>query len=569
MKSCFRVGHRILVTLASLGLTAGTASAQLTDLRGLPPEVLNFSFVAPPQPRAMLKAWDGVVLPDQGFNLVLGPVEIDWNRTNLDWRFAWESNTPSVTSVRWEISKYPFPASGDFAPAPGFGLVGSSSDHLFFVDLNLLAPRPPNWSPTLAFQGITGAFKSTGIVLPPTDITSATRLTRLGALNVRFAGALIPDTSSASVQAYAAQADPVIAQSMSLYGRVVPLSSLGLPIGPPSNVVVLNFFEPDPTNVLPPPVFVHATAALAGYTPVRPYNFNWSCHVVQTRDAYIGTTLVLKGTKGDICDSDSDIVGDVVDAFGDVFEFVADFVNWVSDTYGDIKAEVASQMSATLTKFNIPCNQTCASIALNTAMAAAGMPPEIPDVEQLKAMGEGYLVDAVADYAEAQTGVPVPPAVREEIRQQAAKMIDDAAGNVFAGGEGSSLFVPDVTYQFHGPIVVVDLTNTHNQYVSMTEPLRIEDQTGRYKVESFFIPPIRPGQTLRIALTLDPIQDPKAWMNLLPSGEDSPLFGTYWQKMDNAEAALEEWRALYRTDDLTLKVKVGPYDAFTAILPAK
>jgi len=558
----------VLLTFATVGLTVATSSAQISDLRGLPSEVLKFSFVAPPPPQVTLKAWDGVLLADNVFNLVYGPVSIDWTRKNLDWRFLWQANTPLVASVRWEISKYPFPTTGDFVPAPGLGLAGGASTPFFFVDLNLLAPRPPNWTPTLAFKGITGAFKSTGVVLPPTEIKPGANVTRLGALNVRFTGAMIPDTANATVEAYAVQADPVIAQSMSLYARVVPLNSSGTPIGPPSNVVVFNFFEPDPTNVLPLPAFVHAGAALASYTPVRPYNFSWGCHVVFTTD--IDLIGVVKGDKANICDDASDIVSDIVGAFTDLFEFVADFVNWVSDTYSDIKADVASKMSGALTAVGIPCDQTCASLALNTALVAAGMPPELPDVEQLQAMGEGYVVDSVVNAAEAQTGVPVPPEVREELRKQAAKMIDDAAANLFNGGEApSSLYIPDVTYQFHGPIVVVDLFNPNSQYVSMTEALRIEDQTGRYKTKYFFVPPLRPGQTTRIALTLEPVQDPKAWMDLLPTKNDNPLSSSYWQKMEAAETALSDWRMLYRSDDLIIKATVGAYDQFTVTLPAK
>ena len=568
MKPVVRLCHRMLLFAGvSVGVTVATATAQISDLRGLPPEVLHFSFVAPPPPQATLKAWDGIVLPDQGFNLVLGPVGVDWNRKNLDWRFVWEANGAGVASVRWEISKYPFPAFGGFVPAPGVGLIGTASTQMFLVDLNLLAPRPPNWTPRLAVHGITGSFTSTGVLLPPTELTVTTQPTRLGALNIRFPGAMIPDTSSASVNAYAVQADPVIAQSMTLYARVVPLNSSGVAIGPPSNVVVFKFFEPDSTNVLPQPVFVHANAGLVDYTPVRPYNFNWGCHVVYTTD--IDLVGIKKGDKANICEHDSDIVGDILEGFGDIFEFVVDFANWVSDTYSDIKAEVVTGMSDVLTTAGIPCNETCASIALNTAMVAAGMPPELPDVEQLKAMGEGYLVDAVANYAEAQ-GVPVPPQVREELRQQAAKMIDDAADNLFTGGDGGfSLYIPDVTYQFHGPIVVFDLTNPNDKYVSMNEALRIEDQTGRYKMETFSIPPLPPGHTVRIALTLDPVQDPKAWMDLLPTDGDSPFFAPFWEKMEAAENALQDWRTLYRTDNLVLKVIIGSSYSFNVTLPAQ
>ena len=564
-----RLIRTVALTLVSVGLFAAPVGAQDSDLdylRGVPPEVLEFSFVAPPAPQVTLRAWDGWRGPS-GFNYVFGPVPVNWNRIDLEnWRFIWQPTVSGVVSVRWELSKYPFPATGTFVPSPGFGLVGYASSSPFFLDLNLLAPRPPNWTPKLAFGGLAGSFSSAGIVLPPTEIPPGTQLTRQGALNVRFAGAKIPAASNADVRAYIAQADPVITQSMSLYMRVVPLNVDGASIGPPSNVVVLEFFEPDPTNVIPQPVFVHPSAAFAAYTPVRPYAVDWSCHMVLTYDHPLGYWQ--KGDKTNICDDDSDIVGDIIDTFSSVVELVTDFVDWVSDTYSDLKSEVASQVAGTLQDFGIPCNETCATIALNAALAAAGMPPELPDVEQLQAMGEGYAVDAVANYAESQ-GVPVPEEAREKVREQLHEMIDKAAENTFTGGEGAADYIPDITYQFHGPILVMDVTNPSNQYVSMTDALRVEDQTGRYHTETFFIPPIRPGHSFRIALTLKPLQDPKAWMSLLPyEGQTLTIFELF-EKLDAAEAALRAWKTTYQTGDLVLQVSVGPSTAFTATLPAK
>jgi hypothetical protein len=115
----------------------------------------------------------------------------------------------------------------------------------------------------------------------------------------------------------------------------------------------------------------------------------------------------------------------------------------------------------------------------------------------------------------------------------------------------------------------MDVTNPSNQYVSMTDALQVEDQTGRYHTQTFSIPPIRPGHGFRIALTLRPLQDPKAWMDLMPTADDSVWTGEYVQKLAAAENALRAWRTTYRTEDLVLKVSAGPYAAFTATLPAK
>src|SRR5262249_55271993 len=164
--------RRLALALTVVALPAATLHAQIVIGPTLPIAVARFAFDAPPPPKVTLLASDGLPLPDGGINFVPGPVSIPWDRKDLNWWFRCQPTSSAVVSVRWELSKYPFPAAGPFIPSPGFGLTGFALPHDFLVDLNPLAPRPPNWTPKLALDGITGSFK--GAVLPPPDLTTPT-----------------------------------------------------------------------------------------------------------------------------------------------------------------------------------------------------------------------------------------------------------------------------------------------------------------------------------------------------------------------------------------------------------
>jgi RNA polymerase sigma factor (TIGR02999 family) len=83
-----------------------------------------------------------------------------------------------------------------------------------------------------------------------------------------------------------------------------------------------------------------------------------------------------------------------------------------------------------------------------------------------------------------------------------------------------------------------------------------------------FLKPIRRGDSFRIALTLKPLQDPKAWMDLLPTKDDNVFSGGWAAKIFAAHQALQAWQETYQRDDLVLKVSIDAKSTFTATLPA-
>lgn len=59
--------------------------------------------------------------------------------------------------------------------------------------------------------------------------------------------------------------------------------------------------------------------------------------------------------------------------------------------------------------------ETAGAIAIDVALAAHGIPPSVPDLDQLIHQGAGYLASYAVEQAAAQTGVPLPDVVAEEL----------------------------------------------------------------------------------------------------------------------------------------------------------
>ena len=108
---------------------------------------------------------------------------------------------------------------------------------------------------------------------------------------------------------------------------------------------------------------------------------------------------------------------------GGFIEMMGDFVDWVSKTYASLKSAVASKLVSVIP--GCSSNPKCAGaieMGLNAGIAELGMPPDLPDFDQLQAMGEGYLLDAVAQQVAAQTNLqctddPAKAALKEFIAQ--------------------------------------------------------------------------------------------------------------------------------------------------------
>ena len=549
-----RLPIRWLATLAVTALLLGAArpaDAQRVDppsTRTYTPEQIAFLFGELPPltvPVTTLKVWNGAVTLSPN-TYVPGPVFVDWNRKNLEWWFLGSTTASGVAKYQWQVSAYGFPRGTSWTPIPGLGGIGTAFGLEFAIDLDPFAPRPDSWRPRLTPTTFTPSNSIDPVFPIPIPSAQQDRIVNVS----RFAGVSLPPFSGASVNAYLAQADPVIAQQLTLFVRIVPLGSDGLPVGPPSNAVRLDFGEPPPSGPQPVPNFTLPTFTYYAYEPVRWYTFDYRCHVVAAQDITSPLTGLVwaKGEHENICDDDDSVLDDIASAFGSFVEFLGDFVDWVSDTYSAAKGELITFAASKIPGCDALC-KTAIEVGVNAGLAAVGMPPDLPNVKQLQAMGEGYLADTIVAAAEKQTGVPMPEAVKEEVRQAVHDMIDEAA-EIATGSGGSSLWIPDMSRQFQAPIITIELQN-HAQLPTQPAYVTLSDLDGdRYYATSFFAPSQQPVDTLRIALTMTPKDDPEAWMDLLPTGGDT-IF-EFAAKSEAAESALVAWAAKYRAGNLRI-----------------
>src|SRR5690606_29426690 len=89
---------------------------------------------------------------------------------------------------------------------------------------------------------------------------------------------------------------------------------------------------------------------------------------------------------------------DAGDVISDIPDAAVDLVNWASEAYADLK-QMAVSLVGTLLPF-VP--ESVIEVALDSALAAAGIPPSIPNFDQLMSGGADYLATQMVEQ------MPVP-----------------------------------------------------------------------------------------------------------------------------------------------------------------
>lgn len=520
-----------------------------------------------------LTVWDGKPMPASNQRIyVPGPVDVDWAKKSLLWWFRGLTTAPTaaVGKWRWEMSRAPFGGFAAWKPAPGLGYAGQTDGVQFTINLNPYAPRPSGWSPN-----VEAGLPPDPTVAPPGYAPPPTFSQHLD-----VPPDLLGAVAGSGGQRGSFQPVPKkVPVSLSLFVRVVPLDAAGNDADLPSNTVELRF---GPAAKAPPfdmnpkhwPV-----VSLVSYRPVQGYAFDWQCWVEASKDIVApdffgvgidpGTsdgTVVLfpKGTTRNTCGDDSGgIVGDFVDAIGGFVDMLSDFVDWVSKTYSDLKAKVASAVVSAIP--GCASDPVCAGavqMGLNAGMAALGMPPDLPDFEQLQAMGEGYLVDAIAQQVAATTNLPFA----DEAAKAALKEFIAKGKEAAQGGGGSSPWIPDDSKQYKPLLLTLAVSNPSTAGATPAMYLEVSEPGGsRYKPRTVTVPSLLPGMSVNVAVSLEPVKDPKAWMELLPTEEEmQKVFSNpnaVTTKTGQAKTDLQAWRTKYLTGAVNLQaaLKLPPF----------
>ena len=332
------------------------------------------------------------------------------------WRQALRSeSTTAFDGMRWQVSLQPFSGNQDpLAPQPegllAFGDVTCAGQCVFVIEFEKFMPQQPPKSSSASW-----ANQSAGLFFE--------------VLNVMPAGQAkaTPDAGSGATAQLPPQGSPVsfslaqmgLAAPKDVYFRTIPTAG-GVPVGPASNTAVWHWTgpydgpdagqvkipdctkTPKPAGCIQPPTSdppSYEVALLSYHGWIAAKDGHYGCYVVTettTVAPAFGFPPVTYQKGSTICPPQQDEPG-FLEA---VVSFVIDAVNWVSNTYEALKNEVVSFVA----QF-VPgelCNKACIAQLLNAGLLALGIPPSLPNFDQLMNQGIDYL----AEQAASQVGIP-------------------------------------------------------------------------------------------------------------------------------------------------------------------
>lgn len=226
----------------------------------------------------------------------------------------------------------------------------------------------------------------------------------------------------------------------SLYVRILPLAKAGTNrlAGSQSNVIRVYYATARPEGpplVLPAPVTRTTPdlyrVTLLQFTPPSFYDANrWGCITitgygkgvpVALKQQYrIGSTICPKSYRG----------REKVDTFGEVIVWAANGIteafDWVSGAYNGLKSTIINTILDVTHACDIvgmagnAAASTCRTVvntAADAGMVALGIPPSLPDFNQLVDKGVNGAVAMAADALYAQTGVPCTSTCRDLLKK--------------------------------------------------------------------------------------------------------------------------------------------------------
>jgi hypothetical protein len=360
--------------------------------------------------------------------------------------FRWHSPLPSVTHGVWQVSMAP-PLSTPNLAQPGllaFGTVpvGESDFQIDFRPLVLPDYPPPETASGLEYGSAVPGYA----VAQPFGVGGAPAQTQPKPTGGAAATAVAIGNAGVT-PAYLVQ----LLKPAMLYVRLVPMSG-EQPVDAVSNAVTFTLFlkDPSPPQVtMPMPPALNVTVDFdRPYLPDPEYTF--CVRVIDNPNPFFsnppyGAPYQVAHIGDTVCPTfPSD--DDDFDLF-DVFTAAGALWDEIVSAYAYLKEQAIGLLvsASGCTAFLPPntCN-TLAAIAVDAALIAIGIPPELPNTAELLALAEGELVDTVYALAEAN-GVSCDLAAEqckqlmhqllgEIVKQSQAAISDSTKDNIYALG---------------------------------------------------------------------------------------------------------------------------------------
>lgn len=329
----------------------------------------------------------------------------NWTPEQMVIRFKWATLSGGSEGI-WQVSLLPFTSAPDLNP-PGLLATGkvTSGDPYFTIDFSGLVHPDPGPQNTAPYPTPTSFW-------PPLNrpIENVT-------LGLGLGESMIPSKIS-------------ILPTDKYYVRIIPLKKNNQIAGDPSNTVVVHYDPPPgPFQVVGPLPPAYQVKIVSYYPGTFPDGNKWGCVKIIKEDPNypfpspgiyeIGQVVCPKPWSG----------GNKFSAW-DILDFLIDAWNWAADMISEIKKfaiDILEKFSPLCWQYKLAVEATggvlppdgckaAISVAVDATLTAYGIPPSMPNFDQLTNEGMDYLVDLAAEEITAATGVPCVDICKDVLR---------------------------------------------------------------------------------------------------------------------------------------------------------
>ncbi len=448
---------------------------------------------------------------------------LNWHLENQDYRFVMdEGATGGYPSFgRWQVALSPFDDTQCLGP----------ENQIAYADVDLTDKKPRQ----LAFDI---DFAKIAINKPTSKGTKSnfeeTKPAAWKNIPLKWVVKTDPNATPTTLEEQLAKSkDPV-----AYYVRFVALNAGAGTCNTnfkPTNTVTINYGEQKESKPVTFPnnvqhsVTVDASISLSSvkYTPPRQDidSFNPEGHYYWLRDfpggglpvvVHAGEKLYVPPVQPEKDKSFLDSVGDFVSSIGDFITSVGNLISAVADAYNGIKSSVVDGIASGLTAVGIPCDSTCKaglSAGISIAQAAIGVPPSLPNFDQLMDQGIDYVAAAAADQVADGAGTVVSAATEQATKAGLTKMKDELKKSRDEANQSSpSPIAPDLDYMYKPgsiSVVVKNFGNTpargnlviHFHDTNAFNGLDLKDRE-LFKPAVISVPSLQAGQSMTIPIQL-------------------------------------------------------------------
>lgn len=324
--------------------------------------------------------------------------------------------------------------------------------------------------------------------------------------------------------------------------RILPLLSLAKPqvVGAPSNVIVVR---------------TYAGAAPGLDIKIKTWTIDPTVDVVKfTWVPYKYTEHWPPGCTP-IGSEESDLEA--------VVGVLSDAWNWVATAYADAKSFVVDTVVSAIAVIppGIEIPNAWVATALDGALMAAGVPPNIPNLDKLMTDGADFLAQQMVDQIPVppevtklagDTGIPVDQAIEDfknKVKEKAKGAILDGAKKAKASAEGQGGSCRGLReYEY----IKVAVRNT-GPAIQRDVQVEVQDSVGAFKGLSFTVPQLAPGEEIVVPRYL---YSPEH-LNL-PAVNNSVLVS------DNVSQSWTLWNNKYFKQAFTFRVRVLGFNCASA-----